>query len=80
MLLLVKQIEHFTDCFEQSEARAKVDELMDAALTSDEGSGWTQEKRSDIIFFCRMLQKTLDSVYTVSPIASELINIIKSTT
>jgi hypothetical protein len=68
----------YVDCFDDADdTKAKIDLLLDTALSSTGADGWTADERSDLIFFCRQTQQLLTVLFRISEPLSELYNTLK---
>jgi hypothetical protein len=70
----IDQIKQYTACFDAGEVNDNLNEILDAAMSSEVAGSWESEQRSNLIFFFRQTQKTLGAVYKVAPSIIEFHN------
>lgn len=78
MTNIIEQMLQFLDCYELAEARETVMDLFELAISSATTDEWPADKRADMIFFCRQLQRLLDCLYDLEPTFPQIQTLINN--
>lgn len=63
----LKVLTQYIECFDNAnETKAKLEFLLDTALSSIEVDDWSADERANLIFFCRQTQLLLTSLFEIS--------------